>query len=230
MRAFVLAGGLGTRLKPRFGDLPKSLAPLGGRPFLVWQLEWLRAKGIVDVVVCAGYGADQLERALGDGAAHGIRLRFSIEQEPLGTAGALRQASAHVDGPAWVLNGDTLLEGDPWALEQARFERGALGAIALYSVPDASSRGRVEVEADGRVKRFLEKDPAHRGPAWVNGGLYAFSSVVWRRIGADTASLERDVLPGLAAAGRLIGVPCPGEFYDIGTPEEWERAERRFAR
>ena len=225
----MLAGGLGTRLKSRFGDLPKGLAPLGGRPFLARQLEWLRDGGVRDVVMCAGHGADRLREALGAGEAFGLTLRWSVEPEPLGTGGALRFASGHVDGPALVVNGDTLPECDPWTLERERWEHGATGAVALFEVPDASARGRVERDGEGRIARFVEKDPAYRGAAWVNGGLYAFAPALWRALPEGASSLERDVLPPLAAAGRLRGVPCPGSFYDIGTPEEWARAERRFA-
>jgi NDP-sugar pyrophosphorylase family protein len=230
VKAFVLAGGLGTRLRPRFGDLPKGLAPLGGRPFLAHLLEWLAAAAVRDVVLCAGFGAERLREALGDGAAFGVRLEYSIETEPLGTGGALRLAWRHVDGPALVVNGDTLVTCDPWEIERARWEHGAEGAVALYRVTDAVSRGRVECDDEGRVTRFVEKDSAHSGPAWVNGGLYAFSPRLWKRLGSGPGSLERDVLPGVAAEGRLRGVALEGDFFDIGTPEEWERAERRFQR
>ena len=226
----MLAGGMGTRLKSRFGELPKPLAPLGGRPLLERQLEWLAGHGVRDVVLCVGIGAEQVRATLGDGARLGVRLRYSAEDEPLGTAGALRLAREHLAGPALVLNGDTLAPGDPWALERARWETGALGAVALFRVADASSRGRVESVAGGRIARFLEKDAAHRGPAWVNGGLYAFAPHVWRYIpAAGAVSLEREVLPRIAAEGRLQGVEVAGEFWDIGTPEDWERAERHFA-
>ena len=93
MRVFILAGGLGTRLKPRFGELPKPLAPLGGRPFLARQLEWLAAAGVRDAVLCTGYGADAVREALGDGAALGVTLQHSVEDEPLGTGGALQLAA-----------------------------------------------------------------------------------------------------------------------------------------
>lgn len=229
MKAFVLAGGLGTRLKPRFGDLPKPLAPLAGRPFLIHQIEWLASHGIRDVVLCTGHGAGQVRAELRDGAAHGVRLHYSEEPEPLGTGGALRLAAAHVDGPALVLNGDTLVSCDPWELERARWENGAIGAIALYAAADPASRGRVECDAEGRVVGFVEKDPSHRGAAWVNGGVYAFSPGLWRRLPPGASSLERDVLPQLAAGGLLRGHEVTGEFYDIGTPAEWERAERKFA-
>jgi mannose-1-phosphate guanylyltransferase len=230
VKAFVLAGGFGTRLRPRFGDLPKPLAPLGGRPFLERQLEWLAAHGVRRAVLCTGHGADQVRTCLGDGARLGVALEYSEETEPLGTGGALKWAERFVDGPALVVNGDTLVACDPWALERARWESGWIGAVALYEVADAASRGRVECAADGRVSRFVEKDPAHRGPARVNGGLYAFSPALWRHLPAGPSSLERDALPALAAAGRLGGVAVAGEFFDIGTPEEWERAEERFAR
>ena len=228
----MLAGGMGTRLESlsaRFGGLPKPLVPLGGRPLLERQLEWLAGHAVRDVVLCTGHGADQVRGALGDGTRLGTRLRYSAEPEPLGTAGALRLAREHVNGSSLVLNGDTLAPCDPWALERARWESGSLGAVALFRVADASARGRVEREAGGRIARFIEKDPAHRGPAWVNGGLYAFAPRMWRYIPATGAvSLEREVLPRLAAEGRLMGFEAEGEFWDIGTPEDWERAERQF--
>ena len=229
MKAFVLAGGLGTRLRPKFGELPKPLAPIAGRPFLERQLEWLESHGVTEVVLCVGHGGEAIREALGDGARLGVRLRYSVEAEPLDTGGALKLARRHVDGPCWVLNGDTMPEGDPWVLERARWERGALGAIALYQVADARSRGRVECDAAGWVARFVEKDAGHSGTAWVNGGLYAFSSALWRHLPEGSSSLERDVLPRLADSRALLGVPLPGTFYDIGTPAEWERAERHFS-
>jgi len=228
MKAFVLAGGLGTRLRPRFGDLPKPLAPLGGQPFLARQLTALHERGLRHVVVLAGHGAERLQAAIGDGSALGLEVQWSVESEPLGTGGALRLAAKHVDGPVLVANGDTMGEADPWELERDRWEHGALGAVALYRVEDASSRGRVECTADGYIAAFVEKDVAHSGPAWVNGGLYAFAPGLWRELPAGASSLERDTLPRLAASGRLLGVRCAGRFWDIGTPEDHARAEEEL--
>jgi NDP-sugar pyrophosphorylase family protein len=228
MIAFILAGGLGTRLKPRFGDLPKPLAPIGGQPFLVRQLEWLAGHGVRRAVVLAGHGADSLRSLLGD-AAGGVALEWSVEDRPLGTGGALQLARKHVEGSALVVNGDTLAEVDPWALERDRWEHGAMGAVALYEVADAHARGRVECDERGRITRFVEKDDAWRGPAWVNGGVYVFRPALWPRL-PETGSLERDVLPKLAANAELRGLRCAGRFWDIGTPEDWERAERELTR
>jgi len=229
VKAFVLAGGLGTRLRPQFGDLPKSLAPLGGRPFLVRQLEWLAVNGIRESVILAGYGAEALRETIGDGAKLGLRIEWSIESEPLGTGGALAAARKHVQGPALVVNGDTLADCDPWRLEARRWRRGTWGVVALFRVEDAASRGRVESGADGRITRFVEKDASFHGPAWVNGGVYAFAPWLWKRLPDGVGSLERDVLPVLAAEGLLEGLAMPGRFWDIGTPEEWARAEEHFA-
>jgi NDP-sugar pyrophosphorylase family protein len=229
VKAYVLAGGQGTRLKPRFGDLPKPLAPIGGRPFLEHQIEWLAERGIRDIVLCVGYGSQEVRAAVDDGHRLGARIVYSVEDEPLGTAGALARAARHLDGPCWVLNGDTLPEADPWTLERARWESGAVGAVAVFHVDDGRSRGSVDLDARDHVSRFVEKDSGASGAAWVNGGLYAFTSALWRTLPPGPSSLERDVLPALAAAGRLQAVRCEGTFYDIGTPSEWERAERRFA-
>jgi len=229
VKALVLAGGQGTRLKPRFGDLPKPLAPLGGRPFLEHQIEWLVDHGIRDVVLCVGYGSEAIRAAVDDGQRLGARVVYSVEDEPLGTGGALGRAARHLDGPCWVLNGDTLPEADPWTLERARWESGAVGAVAVFHVEDGRSRGSVELDAHDRITRFVEKDAGALGAAWVNGGMYAFTSALWRTLPRGPASLGRDVLPALASAGRLRAVRCTGTFYDIGTPTEWERAERRFA-
>jgi NDP-sugar pyrophosphorylase family protein len=225
VKALVLAGGLGTRLRPRFGDLPKALAPVAGRPFIERLIGWLAGAGIRDIVICAGVGADQLRAALGDGAALGARIAWSVESEPLGTGGALALAAPHVNGPVLVVNGDTLVDADPWTLERARWSSGAEGALALFEVADAASRGRVECDQEGRIVRFVEKDTAHRGAAWVSGGLYAFSPRLWGRLPEGSSSLERDVLPAMAADRQLVGVRLAGAFRDIGTPEEWERAE-----
>ena len=118
---------------------------------------------MTQAVILAGYGADQLRETLGDGSSLGVRLEWSVETEPLGTA-ARCTAARFVDGPVLVVNGDTLGDADPWTLERDRWGAGAVGAVALYHVDDAASRGRVEHAGD-RIVRFVEKDPDYRGGA-----------------------------------------------------------------
>ena len=229
MRVFVLAGGLGTRLAHALGDLPKALAPLGGRPFLERQLTWLAKQGLDEIVLCVGHGAEQVEQALGDGKALGVSVYYSHESSPLGTGGALAQARSWVKGPSLVVNGDTLADLDLWALERARWEHGVVASLALFRIDDAQESGRVECDGEDRVIRFVEKDGSHQGEAWVNGGCYAFAPALWDWLPSGASSLERDVLPRLAGAGQLVGYVAEGSFWDIGTPQGLERAERRFA-
>ena len=234
MKALILAGGLGTRLRPRFGDLPKPLAPLGGRPFLARQLEWLAAAGVREAVLCVGHGAAAVREALGDGAALGVRVEYSVEAEPLGTGGALLLAEPHVSGPCIVANGDTLALCDPWELERARWENGAIGAVALFRVGDAAGRGRVETGAGGRIERFVEKDPAHRGPAEgeaARGTRAASPSrrrpkhprVLWepRRRPGGRLRGPRRFDPGSRAPG-----PCRGRQWAMARPGVPPRNDR----
>jgi len=229
VRAFVLAGGMGTRLRDRFGDLPKPLVPVGGKPFLTRQLEWLAAHELREVVLCVGHGADQVRQAVGDGAAAGVRIFYSREVEPLGTGGALKLAESFVEGPSLVINGDTLPDLEPASLERVRQARAATGAVALFALDDVSASGRVECDEEGKIIAFAEKDSERRGRGWVNGGCYSFDVSLWSWLPEGPSSLERDVLPRLAAAGALVGQKIDGAFFDIGTPAGWERAERRFA-
>ncbi len=231
MKTFVLAGGLGTRLRPRFGDRPKALAPVAGRPWIDRQLEWLAVRGLRNVVLCIGHGGDEVESHVDDGSRFGVRVDYAREREPLGTGGALRQSADPLEEPALVMNGDTLAECNPWELLRFAWERGGLGALALFRVPDARAVGRVECDGDGRVLRFVEKDATHAGEAWVSGGLYVLMPEAWQRLPqGGPSSLEHELFPWLAAEGRLWGLREEGRFYDIGTPESWAEADRHFAR
>jgi hypothetical protein len=130
-----------------------------------------------------------------------VELEWSVEEQPLGTGGALKLAAAFVDGPVLVVNGDTLIEGNPWELERDRWEHGALGSVALYEVADAKSRGRVELDAAGSVARFIEKDDRWTGPAWVNGGADVFAPALWRHLPEGASSPSATCCRGSPRAG-----------------------------
>ena len=225
--AIVLAGGLGTRLRPVVADLPKGLAPVAGRPFLAWQLAGLAGQGITRVVLALGYRAEMIRDVLG-ARCEGIDLAYSLETEPLGTGGALKRAAEGCRTPrVLALNGDTFLDFAAAAAEQA-LAPPAAAAIVLASVPDISRYGAVEADDTGWVHASREKGGA--GPGWINGGVYALDlpeiSAFWP---AEPAfSFERSVLPALVAACRLRAVRARGNFLDIGTPEDFARAQREW--
>jgi len=222
--AMILAGGLGTRLKSVVADRPKVLAPVAGRPFLAWLLDQLAVAGLRHAVICAGYLADQLERAFGH--AHGaLALSWSREARLLGTGGALRLAAPLVrSSTALVLNGDSYCAADLGAFHAWHRARGGVGSLLLVQVADTSRYGRVEIDRQGRVTSFVEKGAAG-GPGLINAGVYLLETLLLEEIDEGRAvSLERDLLPAWIPRG-LVGHACQAPFLDIGTPESYAQAE-----
>lgn len=233
MTVFVLAGGLGTRIAGLYPDLPKALVPVAGRPFIDYMLEGLAAKGLTDVVVCAGHRAGPLVEHVGDGARFGVAARVVVEDAPRGTAGALafaRRATAQEDETFLALNGDTWAEFEPAGLLALHRDLDADATLACYEVGDASARGTVDPGPDGRLLGFREK--AMAGPGWVSGGVYALEPRALAGVDAEASmSLETDVFPDLLARGRTLGAwRAPGRFWDMGTPEGRSEAEAILSR
>ena len=226
--ATVLAGGLGTRLRAAVPDRPKVLAPVAGRPFLAHLLDRLARASVRDVVLLTGHAADQVHAAFGDRYA-GMRLTYSVEPAPLGTAGAILHALPLFRSEIVLLmNGDSYCDADLAAFRRSHAEEPSAFGMVLARVADASRYGRVEVAADGRVVQFAEKEPAGP-PGWINAGIYLIPRDLLEGIEPTRpTSLERDLLPGWAAAGRVRGFRAEGRFIDIGTPESYAAAEAFF--
>jgi D-glycero-alpha-D-manno-heptose 1-phosphate guanylyltransferase len=266
----ILCGGLGLRLRPVIQDRPKCLAPIAGHPFLEWPLANVRRQGFTNAILCLGYGSEQvlefLQKCKGRAGFQPrpsaptrekcelrMQIRHVIEQQPLGTAGGLRNAAPLVnDGNFLAMNGDTILEVDLKELLCSHMQRNALATIALRPNPeDAARYGGVTLSADGRIVRFSEKGqmpeshphssqpaatalPSHgsgrgagnEGRSFINGGVYAFSKRIFELIPQPpaSASLEKDTFPSIIGQG-FYGFPCDGYFVDIGIPEDYERAQ-----
>lgn len=224
MIAVVLIGGMGTRLRPLTCDTPKPLLPVVNRPFLEYEFDILKAHGIREVVLCTSYRPEAFRRALGDGRRMKLRIRYVHEKEPLGTGGALKNASQFISGTTLVLNGDILNALDVTAFLKAHRARRAEVSIALTRVKDPTLYGLVETDEAGRVKKFLEK------PSWeeiqtntVNAGAYLFEPAVLERIPAGiNHSLERSLFPHLLQShARLFGFVTGGYWIDIGSIEKY---------
>ncbi|MDE2490577.1 MAG: NDP-sugar synthase [Elusimicrobia bacterium] len=225
MKAAILIGGQGTRLRPFTLESPKPLLPVLNRPFLEYQFQVLRTHGVREAVLCVSYLATAFRRAFGDGRRLGLRLRYVSEPMPLGTGGAVKNAEPLLrDGPALILNGDVLNAFD--LREFLRFHRARRAelSIALSRVKDPTQYGLVLTDEKGYVKRFLEK------PSWdevesntINAGAYLFEPPVFGHIPAGkTYSLERGLFPErLAAGAKLGGWVAPGYWIDIGTVEKY---------
>ena len=226
--AAILAGGLGTRLKTAVPDRPKILAEVNGRPFLCHLLDELDAGGIRNVVLCTGFREEQVVEAIGD-RYKGITVRYSVEEEPLGTGGALRNALPLLSSETvLVANGDSFLKVDLRNF-LAWHRLGNSGAsIVLARVADAGRFGRIEIDEAGPVLRYFEKD-GNRAPGWINAGVYLFAR---RRIasipGGRFVSLEKEIFPDWIERG-LHAMRVAGGFLDIGTPESYLQAGAFFS-
>src|SRR5208283_1902859 len=198
--ALILAGGLGTRLRRVFRSGPKTLAPVGDRPFLDYLLHWLRLAGFSRVVLCVGYKREQIQRRYGTGTNWGLRVSYSAEDEPLGTAGAIKLAQRHIHTEHFVvLNGDSFVDVDFAALLRFHRRHRALATMALAQAPSGSRYGYVRVNATGRILNFVEKGSTPSSskempPKWINAGVYIFRRELLRLIPTGHAvSLERDI-------------------------------------
>lgn len=232
MEAVVLAGGQGMRLRKAVPNLPKSLATVGEHPFLNYLLGWLRTQGITEVILALGYRRQAIARYYAKNQPAGLRLRYSVESAPLGTAGALRNLGSILDGEEFlVLNGDSIFDVD--LIQMLAFHRRhrAEVTLALASPHEQGRYGSVVLDAHKRIKSFLEKrslprqtNSANR-PRWINGGLYVMNKAIFQHMPEkQEVSLEKDVFPRLI--GRpFYGFPWKGYFIDIGIPEDYQRAQ-----
>lgn len=228
MKALILAGGFGTRLRPLSCTRPKQLFPIANRPMIDWMLEGLARAGVEEAVLAVNYMADEIARRLGS-ERHGIKLRYSKEDRPLGTGGPLRLArEALCDGCFLMLNGDVFSNIDYRGLLGAHSSRrplGALATITLFEVEDPSRFGVVELAEPMRIVRFVEKPRREEAPSrLINAGAYALEPEVIDYVKEGKCSIEREVFPRLAAEGRLYGFEHRGLWVDIGKPEDFMRA------
>lgn len=223
MKAIILAGGLGSRLRERVPDLPKPMALVAGRPFLEYILDQLIMGGVSDIVLSVGYRADSIIDHFGN-TYRDVALNYVIENEPLGTGGAIKHALGEVNNePVFVLNGDTFLEIDYKELSHWYQQLPTLVAMVLKKVPDVTRYGSVKVK-DNRVCGFLEKGKS--GAGLINAGVYVLDSGVFNSFSISGAfSYEMDFLQKYCDELLPRAFITDAFFIDIGVPEDYERAQ-----
>ncbi|MCB1040474.1 MAG: NDP-sugar synthase [Acidimicrobiales bacterium] len=229
MKAVVLVGGFGTRLRPLTFTTPKQMLPILHRPMIEHVLEHLARHGISEAVLSMGYRPDAFADAYPDGICAGVEVHYAIEPEPLDTAGAIRFAAldAGIDERFVVVNGDVLTDLDIGALVDFHDAHGSEGTIALHQVEDPSAFGVVPTEADGRVIAFVEKPAREEAPTdLINAGTYVLEASVLDRI-ADgrKVSIEREVFPAMVADGVLYAMAGDTYWIDTGTPSKYLQSQ-----
>lgn len=230
MKAVVLVGGFGTRLRPLTLTVPKNLVPVAGLPLIERVVGWLGSHGVDEVVLAMGYKPDAFYKAFPDGTAASIPLRYVVEPEPLDTGGAIGFAAreAGIKSTFIVANGDVLTDID--ITTQLAFHRrsGAEGTIALTPVEDPSRFGVVPTDHQGRVQAFIEKPDRDKAPTdLINAGTYILEPSVLDRIPCgQRVSVERKVFPEMASEGRLFALPHLCYWLDVGVPVSYLQGTR----
>jgi D-glycero-alpha-D-manno-heptose 1-phosphate guanylyltransferase len=226
--AVILAGGFGTRLQSVVKDVPKPMAPVCGRPFLEYQLDYLRAFGIEKVVLSLGYLPEAVKDHFGY-KYHDLEIAYAVETDPLGTGGAIAYAAEQIRGKNfWVFNGDSLFEVNLPMMEAKFFSAKADITLALRTVDDVSRYGMVETDEHSQITHFREKSDV-KGPGTINGGVYLINKAKFLEVvPRGRFSVEKEVFMPDDRLLSLSGVVSDTYFIDIGIPEDYQRAQHEF--
>ena len=230
MKAILLAGGKGTRLRPLTVHTPKPIVPIFNRPFLYYQIDVLRQVPEIDeAILSLNYQPRRIEEIFGEGEGLGLRLRYVVEPVPLGTGGAIRYAGDQLTESVVVFNGDVLMQVDLQAVLNLHRERKAKATIVLTPVDNPRAYGLVETDASGNIRQFLEKpDEDEITCNTINAGIYVLEPETFDRIPKDTAwSIERSFFPTLIERGEtFVAYVNNGYWIDIGTPAKYMQVHR----
>ena len=230
MKAILLAGGKGTRLRPLTIHTPKPIVPIFDRPFLHYQLDVLKEVPEIDeVILSLNYQPRRIEEMFGDGSESGLALKYVVEPAPLGTAGAVRYAGESLRESVVVFNGDVLTEVKLAEVIALHRERKAKATIVLTPVENPMAYGLVETDAHGNIQRFLEKPKADEITCdTINAGIYVLEPDTFDRIPKDTPwSIERSFFPSLIERHEtFVAYVYRGYWIDIGTPEKYVQVHR----
>jgi NDP-sugar pyrophosphorylase family protein len=230
MKAILLAGGKGTRLRPLTVHTPKPIVPILDRPFLYYQIDLLKQIPEIDeVILSLNYQPRRIEEIFGEGEGLGIRVRYVVEPMPLGTGGAIRYAGDSLTESVVVFNGDVLTQVDLAAVLRLHRERKAKATIVLTPVDNPRAYGLVETDSQGNIQRFLEKPGESEITCnTINAGIYVLEPDTFDRIPKDTAwSIERSFFPSLIERGEaFVAYVYDGYWIDIGTPAKYMQVHR----
>jgi len=229
MQAIVLVGGEGTRLRPLTYGTPKPMVPIMNVPFLARTLERLYEADIRDVILAAGYMPQAIVDYFGDGRQLGMNVTYVIEENPLGTAGAIKNVEQHINGPFFVLNGDILTSLDLGAMREFHQKKGGIGTLHLIRVEDPSPFGCVVHDKTGKVTAFVEKPPKGEAPTdEINAGTYLLEREILGYIPPNqNVSIERATFPQIIAQGKALYAYTTGDYWlDVGRPEQYLAAHR----
>lgn len=228
MKAIILAGGLGTRLRPLTENTPKPLLPIKGKPIIEHALLNFKKHGITDVVLSIGYRADLIKEYFGDGSKWGMNISYCVENEPLGTGGAIREASRGINETFLAINGDNLSDFNWTEIINTHNTTGAKITLALFPVEDVTQYGIAELE-NGQVKRFIEKPTPEEAPSNLNNaGGYVMEPEILEILPEGFCMIERDCFEKLSPMGVIYSHCHNGQWFPTDTLEKYHNADENF--
>ena len=224
MKAVILVGGEGTRMRPLTYTIPKAMLPVLNQPFLEHFFRYLKRHGVDEIILAVGYLPERIQTYFGDGSSFGLKLTYVVEDSPLGTAGGVKNAERYLDDLFFVFNGDIFTDIDLREMMSFHREKKAKVSIALTPVEDPSFYGVVETDAQGRVRRFVEKPRREEATTnLINAGIYIIDQEVLRDIPPQTHFMfEYHLFPKLLEKGvPIYGYPSSAYWIDMGTPQKY---------
>lgn len=228
MKAIILAGGLGTRLRPLTNEIPKPLLPIKGLPIIEHAINNFKKHGIFDIVLSVGYKADKIKEYFGQGEKNGVNLSYSLEDSPLGTGGAIKKASLGWTDTFVVINGDNLADFDWSEILKTHQDKTSKLTIVLYPVEDVTKFGIAKL-VDGRILEFVEKPSKEQAPSNLNNaGAYVFEPGVLDILPEGVSSLERDCFEKLAVSGVVFGHTHTSQWFPTDDLERYNKADSEF--
>jgi NDP-sugar pyrophosphorylase family protein len=228
LQAVILAGGLGTRLRPVTRSVPKAMVPVNGRPFLEYEIGLLRREGVDDLIVCVGHLGEMIQDHFGDGGGFGVRMRYSFDgPKLLGPAGALRKAGHLVGDAFFVTYGDVYLRAPYARMMKRLLSSDRLAVMAAYH--NYNRHGRSDLRIERGVVTSYDKSGREK-LSWINYGLVAMRKGALARVPAGRAVGEEEFYGGLVGSRQLVAFPVPRRFYEIGSPGSLQEFSRFIAR
>ena len=225
-KAYILAGGKGTRLRPITYEIPKPMVPIKGRPILEHTIELLRKYDVREVIISIGYLGNKIREYFGDGSKFGVKITYIEEDEEMGTAGALRLAKPLLDEPFLMFNGDNLVNIDIDSFYEFHRDGGGLATIALTTVDNPTSYG-VAVLKGSRIKAFIEK-PKTPPSKLINAGVYVLEPEVIDLVPKGYSMIELEVFPKILEKNKLLGYPFEGQWFPTDNTERYEKAIKEW--
>jgi len=228
MKAIILAGGLGTRLRPLTHDIPKPLLPIKGRPIIEHAILNFKRHGINDIILSIGHLSDKIKNYFGQGEKWGVNIEYCIEEQPLGTGGAIKKAASEINGTFLVINGDNLADFDWTTAISTHKNKGAQVTLSLYPVQDVTQYGIAQLE-NGKILKFIEKPKVEEAPSNLNNaGGYIIEKEVLDMLPEGVSSIERDCFEKLATQGVVYAHIHEGQWFPTDNMAKYLYADGFF--